>query len=88
MSDYTGPVIIVRFVGSSDKDWFSTTFHTNADDPEAIKKIVERYAEDGYKPDVKRTIKAYMVNGSLEEREGLPYIGPIGYPRSAAHLRP
>ena len=86
MSNYTGPVVIVPFVGAQDR--FVVTFHVNVDDPESIERIVKRYAEDGYKPDPKHTKRAYMVNGSLTEREALSYIGPIGYPRSAAHLRP
>lgn len=83
MSDYTGPVTIVPFIGP--RDSFTVTFHVNRDDPEAIARITQRYAEDGYKPDQKHVRREYMVNGTLVEREAP--VGPAGFRRMAAFLR-
>lgn len=85
MSSYTGPVLLVTFIGPRDE--FVLTLHNNVEDTESIEKIVARYAEDGYKPDVKRVRKAYMSNGTLEDRESLPYVGPLAYRTRSAFLR-
>lgn len=86
MSNYTGPVSRVIFVGTTGKPEFAVDFHVNADDPKAIEQIVARYAEDGYKPDQKRIQRLWMANGSLEERA--PKLGPIGFRQASAFLRP
>ena len=85
MSNYTGPVLVVPFIGG--KDSFRVTFHVNADSPEAIAKIVDRYAEDGYKVDRKGIKRMAMSNGTLTERESVSYIGPIGYHSRSAFIR-
>jgi len=85
MSAYTGPVVVVPFIGTTGDAEFAVTFHVSVDDPEAIKQIIERYAEDGYKPDQKRTRRYFMTNGSIEPYEPTP--GPIGFPSRSAFLR-
>lgn len=67
MSNYTGPVLLVPFIGP--KDEFKFEFDVNADDPESVEKIVARFAEDGYKPLLKDVVKAYKVNGTIVPRE-------------------
>ena len=84
MSAYTGPVILVPFIGP--RDQFVITFHSNVEDTDSIERIVARYAEDGYKPDLKRVRREYMSNGSIVPREAPA--GPAGYSRRAAFLRP
>jgi len=83
MSNYTGPVVLVPFIGP--RDSFVLTLHSNVEDTDSIEKIVNRYAEDGYKPDLKRIRKEYMSNGSLVARE--PRVGPAGYAMRSAFLR-
>ena len=83
VSDYTGPITVVTFVGP--KDSFALTFYTKLEDLESIEQIVKRYAEDGYKPDLSSVRKWYMVNGEKQERE--PRTGPAGYRRISAFLR-
>jgi hypothetical protein len=84
MSNYTGPVMIVTFVGPRDR--FALTIHSRVDDPTALNQIAARYEEDGYKPDLRpgKVRKAYMSNGTLEPRETLPV---IGFRPMSAHLR-
>lgn len=84
MSDInTGPVLLVPFIGNRDE--FTVTLYTNFEDTDSIERIVEAYARDGYKPDLKNIKKAYMQNGHLEERgSALP---KLGYPAASAFLR-
>lgn len=81
--NYTGPVLVVPFIGQRDR--FVLTLHVNNEDTESIERIVARYAQDGYKPDLKHIRKEYMSNGSLVPREAP--VGPAGFRRMSAFLR-
>jgi hypothetical protein len=83
MNDYTGPITVVTFVGP--RDSFALTFHTAVEDLDSIEKIVARYAEDGYKPDLSNIRRWYMVNGTMQERQ--PKLGPIGFRSRSAFLK-
>lgn len=85
MSNYTGPVLLIPFVGP--KDSFVLTLHSNAEDTTSIERIVQRYAEDGYKPDLKGVRHEYKVNGSLVHPDERRWSPPGGFRSRSAFLR-
>ena len=86
MNNYTGPITIVTFQSTvKPEDRFGLTFYTNVEDLDSIEKIVQRYAEDGYKPDLSSVRRWYMVDGKMQERE--PALHKLGYRRASAFLR-
>lgn len=92
MSNYTGPVLLVPFVGPKDK--FVLTLHSNDENEASIAKIVDRYAEDGYKIDLKHKwadgqkgiAKMFKVNGTLTPREHTAW-PKLGFATRSAFLR-
>lgn len=84
MSNYTGPVLLVPFIGPKDK--FMLTLHVNDEDTDSMEKIVQRYAEDGYKPDLKNVRREYKVNGTLTPREHTAWPS-LGFASRSAFLR-
>lgn len=81
-SNYTGPVTIIEFNGP--KDSFFLTLHVEAEDLASIEGIAARFAEDGYKPNLKVIRKWRTINGTLEDRE--PRFS-LGFRRSSAFIR-
>ena len=86
MSNYSGPITVVTFVSTVNPlDRFAITFHTAVEDLDSIEKIVNRYAEDGYKPQLDCVRRWYMIDGSIVERENKP--GPAGFRTRSAFLK-
>ena len=85
MSNYTGKVLDVTFIGNRTAP-FVQTFYVNVDDEQSRDLIIERLKEDGYKPISYR--ESYMVNGSRVDPAERDWTRPaIGYRRTSPHIR-
>jgi hypothetical protein len=86
MSSYTGPVLLIPFIGVKNER-FVLTLHVNDEDEQSIQKIVARYLEDGYKPLFKDVRREYKVNGSIVHPDERRWLPALGFRRSSAHIR-